>query len=63
MSTIKIPVFPVEQPIGKVFVSKMDAKELLRMSSVDRRHIDEDDEVIGVQRPLRTDKVREIRNT
>ena len=61
MSTIKIPVFPVEQPIGKVFVSKMDAKELLRMSSVDRRHIDEDDEVIGVQRPLRTDKVREIK--
>ena len=61
MKTIKIPIFTVEQPIGKVYVAKMEAKELLRMSTIDRRHIDEDDEVIGIQRPLRTDKVREIK--
>lgn len=61
MSTIKIPVFEVEQPIGKVYVAKIDAKELLRMSTVDRRHIDEDDEVIGIQRPLRLEKVRAIK--
>lgn len=59
--TIVLPIFRVEQPIGEVYVAKINATELFRLSSVDRRHIDEDDEVIGVQRPLRLDKVREIK--
>lgn len=61
MRTITVPVFEVSQPVGSIFVAKMDAQDLLRMSSVDRRHIDEDDEAIGIQRPLRQDKVREIK--
>lgn len=61
MNTKKIPVLSAVQPIGKVYVTKMEAQELLRMSSVDRRHINDDDEVLGIQRPLRPDKVREIK--
>lgn len=61
MNTIRLSVFTAVQPIGKVYVAKIDAQELLKMSSVDRRHIDNDEEVIGIQRPLRTDKVREIK--
>ena len=60
-ATIKLPVLKAVQPIGSFYIAKIEAQELLRMSSVDRRHIDEDDEVIGVQRPLRLDKVREIK--
>ena len=61
MKTVFIPAFAVEQPIGTVFVAKMDVMELLRMSMVDRQHIDNEDEMIGIQRPLKQDKVREIR--
>ncbi len=61
MSTIDIPVIKAIQPIGTVYVCKIDAQVLLRMSSVDRRHIDEDEEVLGIQRPLRQEKVREIK--
>lgn len=60
-STIILPIIKATQPIGTVYVAKIEAQELLRMSSVDRRHIDEDDEVIGIQRPLRADKVKEIK--
>lgn len=59
--TIKFHVIKVIQPIGEVYVAKMSAVDLLRMSSVDRRHIDDDDEVIGIQRPLKIDKIREIK--
>lgn len=61
MSTIIIPVIKAIQPIGTVYVGKIDSQVLLRMSSVDRRHIDEDEEVLGIQRPLKQDKVREIK--
>lgn len=61
MTTIIIPVIKAIQPIGPVYVGKIDAQVLLRMSSVDRRHIDEDEEVLGIQRPLKQEKVREIK--
>lgn len=61
MNTIKITVIKAIQPIGTVYVGKIDAQVLLRMSSVDRRHIDEDEEVLGIQRPLKQEKVREIK--
>lgn len=60
-NTIKFSVIKAIQPIGEVYIAKMHAKDLLRMSLVDRRRIDEDDEIIGIQRPLRIDKVREIK--
>lgn len=59
--SIKLKMIKLSQPIGDFYLAKIDAQELLRMSTVDRRHIDEDDEIIGVQRPLRVDKVREIK--
>jgi DGQHR domain-containing protein len=59
--TIKIPVIKAKQPIGEVYVAKMNAVDLLRMSSVDRRHIEDDDEIIGIQRPLKKDKIRAIK--
>lgn len=61
MNTIKIHVFHATQPIGNLYVAKIDAIDLLNMSTVDRRHIDEDDEILGIQRPLRQDKVNEIK--
>lgn len=61
MSTITIPVIKATQPIGDIYIAKINAVDLLRMSSVDRRHIDNEDEVIGIQRPLRMDKIREIK--
>ena len=60
-NTIKMQILKAKQPIGTIYVAKIDAQKLLRMSSVDRRHIDEDDEVLGIQRPLKADKVREIK--
>lgn len=60
-NTIKLPIIKAVQPIGDVFLAKIGAPDLLRLSTVDRRHIDEDDEVIGIQRPLRQEKIREIK--
>lgn len=60
-NTVKIAVIKAVQPIGTVYIGKIDAQTLLRMSIVDRRHIDADDEVIGIQRPLKPEKVREIK--
>lgn len=60
-NTIKIPVIKATQPIGDIYIAKINAVDLLRMSTIDRRHIDNDDEVIGIQRPLRIDKIREIK--
>lgn len=57
---ITLEVIKVIQPIGEVYIGKMDAERLFRMSTVDRRHINNDDEVIGVQRPLIPEKVKEI---
>lgn len=60
-NNISIPVIKAIQPIGEVYLAKIEAQNLLKLSSVDRRHIDEDDEIIGIQRPLKQDKVREIK--
>jgi DGQHR domain-containing protein len=58
--TIKLNILKVVQPIGTIYVAKISPKDLLEMSKVDRRRIEEDDEVLGVQRELRRDKVIQI---
>lgn len=61
-NTIKLNVLKVNQPIGQIYVSKISPEKLLEMSVVDRRRIAEDDEILGIQRELRQDKVAQIRS-
>ncbi len=60
--TIKLDVIKVQQPIGLIYVVKIDPNYLLQMSKVDRRRIAEEDEVLGIQRELRDDKVKQIKS-
>lgn len=59
-NTLKLSTIKVEQPIGTIYIAKITPESLLEMSVVDRRRIEEDDEVLGVQRELRQDKVQQI---
>ena len=61
MRTITLNTIKVTQPIGELFITKIDQATLWEMSKVDRRHITNDDEVIGVQRELKADKIRQIK--
>lgn len=61
MNTITLEILEVVQPIGTFYVTKIEQADLWEMSRVDRRHITNDDEVIGVQRELKNDKVRQIK--
>lgn len=60
MNTIKLKVIQVNQPISSLFIAKIGYADLWSMSKVDRRHITNDDEVLGIQRELKTDKVKQI---
>ena len=60
MNTIKLKVIQVNQPISSLYIAKIGYADLWSMSKVDRRHITNDDEVLGIQRELKTDKVKQI---
>lgn len=62
MKTLKLDTFKLHQSIGIIFISKIKPSDLLAMSVVDRRRIEDDDEVLGIQRELRRDKVIQIQN-
>ena len=62
MSTLKLNILKLHQSIGTIYVSKMKPSDLLAMSVVDRRRIEEDDEILGIQRELKKDKVIQIQN-
>ena len=62
MSVINLDIITVEQSIGQIYVCKMSPRNLLEMSIVDRRRIEEDNEVLGIQRELRQEKVQQIKN-
>lgn len=62
MKNITLDIIKINQPIGTIYVSKISPSLLLEMSTVDRRRILEDDEVLGIQRDLRPEKVTQIRN-
>jgi len=62
MSNISIDIIKVRQPIGTIYVGKISPNLLLQMSTVDRRRIVEDDEVLGIQRDLKPEKVSQIKN-
>jgi len=62
MSTLILETIKIKQSIGVIYVSKIKPTDLLSMSTVDRRRIEEDDEVLGIQRELKRDKVIQIQN-
>ena len=62
MNTIKLDVIKIKQPIGEIYIAKINPNDLLSMSIVDRRRIEEDDEILGIQRELKKEKVSQIRS-
>lgn len=62
MTNITLDIIKVKQPIGTIYVGKISPSLLLQMSTVDRRRIVEDDEVLGIQRDLKPEKVTQIKN-
>lgn len=61
MPTINLNIIKAIQPIGQIYVAKIDPALLLKMSTVDRRRILENDEALGIQRDLRPEKVAQIK--
>lgn len=61
-ATIKFNIIKVVQPIGIIYLAKIQPKDLLAMSVVDRRRIENDEQVLGVQRELNSDKIKQIRS-
>lgn len=61
-STIDLTILKVQQPIGQIYVAKISPNKLLEMSIVDRRRIADNDEILGIQRELREDKVKQIKS-
>ena len=62
MSTLKLKILKLHQSIGTIYVTKIKPRDLLAMSIVDRRRIEEDEEIMGIQRELKKDKVIQIQN-
>lgn len=61
MANTTIKVIKASQRIGDFYVGIIPYRDLYEMSTVDIRHITDDDEVVGIQRELRDDKVRSIK--
>ncbi|MCK9305210.1 MAG: DGQHR domain-containing protein [Bacteroidales bacterium] len=62
-STLEIPVIRVNQPIGEFFIASIDAKELADISFADVREMRREVErYLGIQRPLKESRVKEIRS-
>ena len=59
--TIILKSIKVHQTIGDFFITSIDPQDLLEMSKVDRRRIENEEEVIGIQRELKPEKVRQIK--
>ncbi len=59
--TIRLKSIKVHQSIGDFYLTSIDPQNLLEMSRVDRRRIENEEEVIGIQRELKPEKVRQIK--
>lgn len=57
----KFDTIRVTQPIGTIYVTKINPSLLLNMSTVDRRRMENQDEFLGIQRELKTEKVSKIK--
>ncbi|MBD3903241.1 DGQHR domain-containing protein [Chryseobacterium sp. Ch-15] len=61
MRTLELDIIKVHQSIGEIFIASIKPTDLLQMSFVDRVRIEEGDEILGIQRELRKDKVNQIK--
>lgn len=63
---LQIPAKKITQPIGEFFIASIDANKLADIAFADVRRMEGDDREVerylGIQRPLRKDRVKEIRN-
>lgn len=62
---LKIPAYKVKQPIGEFFIASIDAQDLVNISYSDVRRMEGDREIeryLGIQRPLKKSRVKEIRD-
>ena len=61
--TLILPVKAVKQPIGEFFVASVEAQSLVDISYADIRRVEERDleRYLGIQRPLKRKRVKEIR--
>jgi DGQHR domain-containing protein len=60
-NTIRLKSIKVHQSIGVFYLTSIDPQVLLEMSMVDRRRIENNEEIIGIQRELKPEKVRQIK--
>ena len=58
-----VPVCKVTQPIGEFFIASVDAHQLIDISYSDIRRVEQRDveRYLGIQRPLKESRVKEIR--
>ncbi|HVF70466.1 MAG TPA: DGQHR domain-containing protein [Chthoniobacterales bacterium] len=58
------PCFEVQQPIGRFYIARISAKDLIAITHVDVRRIEREERevetVLGIQRPLSKTRVKEI---
>lgn len=58
---IKVTCVPVQQSIGTFYVGVMEYRDALSISSTNQREFDsESDDFVGIQRPLKKSRVKEI---
>ena len=60
--SIKFNIIKISQPIGDLLITKISPQSLLQMSTVDRRRIERDEEILGIQRELKKNKVSQIKD-
>jgi DGQHR domain-containing protein len=63
-ASLTFEVLQISQPVGTFYGCSLPAKDLLRICTFDFRRIEENNgvkEFLGIQRPLKKDRVREIR--
>lgn len=59
---MKITAIKVSQPLGDFYLSKIKARDLLRVSTSSMLRYDKDGKLAGNQRPLRQDRLKAIAN-
>src|SRR5437868_2343049 len=61
---IECPCFEVQQPIGRFYIARISADNLITITHVDVRRIEREERevetVLGIQRPLSKTRVKEI---
>ena len=60
MDKIKISVTKVEQPIGTMYITKMQGNKLFYLANADIRKLYNNEDYIGIQRPLDSERVKNI---